>query len=213
MASSPHLRRAPSQQRSRERVEAILDAAAAIVSESGTDALKVSDIARRAGVPLGTLYQFFARKDDVVLALAERFATRFGDVLERVLAEQSGEPTWRDLVQTLLDAYTEHYRSEPALRELWVGARLDPEFMRADHEFTNARFARTLAELMAPQALIAQDELRLMIYVTWEASQALLETAFRSSADGDPAIIEQASVMALRYLAPAFERPGGTGAA
>ncbi|MCB0941802.1 MAG: hypothetical protein KDB72_16375 [Mycobacterium sp.] len=45
-----------------------------------------------------------------------------------------------------------------------------------------------------------------MIYVCWEASQALLETAFRSDPDGDPTIIEQTKIMASRYLAPAFAR-------
>lgn len=130
-ASSPaHMRRSPSQQRSRERVERILDAAAAIVVDEGVDNLKVSDIAKRAGVPLGTLYQFFARKDDIIFALTQRFADRFESVLEAM-----------------------------------------------------------------------------MIYVCWEASQALLETAFRADPKGDPAIIEQTKVMARRYLSPAFE-PG-----
>ena len=77
--SPAHLRRSPSQQRSRDRVERILDAAVAIVDEEGLDALKVVDIAKRAAVPLGTLYQFFARKDDIVYALAERFAQRFAE--------------------------------------------------------------------------------------------------------------------------------------
>lgn len=199
------MRRAPSQQRSRERVERILDAAAAIVVDEGLDKLKVSDIAKRAGVPLGTLYQFFARKDDIVFALAQRFADRFEDVLAASLSGIDADIGWRELLDLLLDAYTAHYRSEPALRELWVGARLDPEFIRADHEHNNARFAETVAALMASRANVPQQELTLMIYVCWEASQALLETAFRTDPKGDPAVIKQTKVMAARYLAPAFE--------
>lgn len=204
--SSPaHLRRSPSQQRSRERVARILDAAAAIVVDQGLECLKVGDIAGRAGVPLGTLYQFFARKDDIVYALAQRFADRFGEVLEATLADTDVDTQWRVLLDRLLDAYVAFYRSEPALRELWVGARLDPDFIRADHEHNNTRFAATLAETLASRARVPHDELTLMIYVCWEASQALLETAFRIDAIGDPAIIEQAKVMATRYLSPAFE--------
>lgn len=47
--------------------------------------------------------------------------------------------------------------------------------------------------------------LELMIFVVWEACQALLETAFRSDPDGDPAVIAQTTVLAHRYLQPAFE--------
>lgn len=200
-----HMRRSPSQQRSRERVERILDAAAAIVVDQGLENLKVSDIASRAGVPLGTLYQFFARKDDIVYALAQRFADRFGEVLAATLADAAIDAEWHVLLDRLLDSYASFYRSEPALRELWVGARLDPDFIRADHEHNNTRFAATLADTLATRAHVPHDELMLMIYVCWEASQALLETAFRVDAIGDPAIIEQAKVMAARYLSPAFE--------
>jgi len=203
--SSPaHLRRSPSQQRSRERVERILDAAAAIVVEEGVDNLKVGDIAKRAGVPLGTLYQFFARKDDIIFALAQRFADRFGDVLQTSLAHLDPDLGWRDLLDRLLDAYASHYRSEPALRELWVGARLDPEFIHADHQNNNTRFAGVVADLLAAKAQVPRNELALMIYICWEASQALLETAFRADPSGDPAIIEQTKIMAARYLSPAF---------
>lgn len=204
-ATPAHMRRSPTQQRSRERVERILDAAAAIVVDQGVDTLKVGDIAKRAGVPLGTLYQFFARKDDIIFALAERFADRFGAVLESSLATIGTDVDWRELLDGLLDAYAAYYRSEPALRELWVGARIDPEFIRADHEHNNTRFAEAVAALMAPQALVPHDELALMIYVCWEAGQALLETAFRADPDGDPAIIAQTKIMAARYLEPAFE--------
>lgn len=207
MSVSPqHMRRSPSQQRSRERVERILDAAAAIVVDQGLESLKVGDIARRAGVPLGTLYQFFARKDDIVYALAQRFANRFGEVLESTLADAPVDSDWRDLLDRLLDAYSSFYRSEPALRPLWVGARLDPDFIRADHEHNNTRFAATLADTLASRAHVPLNDLTLMIYVCWEASQALLEAAFRIDPAGDPAIIAQAKVMAARYLSLAFER-------
>ena len=198
------LRRRPTQQRSRERVSRILDAAAALVVERGVDALKVGDIAQRATVPLGTVYQFFARKDDIVFALAERFAERFGEVLDAVLAGLPDDAAWHEVLDRVVDAYADHYRTEPALRELWVGARLDPEFLRADHEQNNTRFAVTVADVMASRATVPREELALMVFVTWEAGQALLETAFRADPQGDPAIIAQARLMAARYLAPAF---------
>jgi AcrR family transcriptional regulator len=202
--STAHLRRPPTQNRGRERIERILDAAAEIVVERGPESLKVSDIAARAGVHLGTLYRFFASKDDIIRALAERFAQRFGNVLDDVLAECGAMPDWAALLNRLFDAYAAHYRTEPGLRELWVWAQLDPQFIATDHEYTNRHFASKLADALAPTATVSEADLTLMLYVCWESTQALLETAFRANADGDPQVLDQAKLMAARYLAPAF---------
>src|SRR6478609_1742121 len=65
-------RRVPRQERSRRRVEGLLDAAARIVVERGVDALTTRDIADAAGAPVASLYQYFNDKEDVLLALAQR---------------------------------------------------------------------------------------------------------------------------------------------
>src|SRR5262252_10582307 len=70
------LRKLPSQARSRARVEAILKAAGALFGEVGYDAVTTNLIAERAGVPVGSIYQFFETKDDIVAALVERFQQR-----------------------------------------------------------------------------------------------------------------------------------------
>jgi len=77
-ATSPRsgLRRLPTQARSRARVEAILKAAGALLGEVGYDGVTTNLIAERAGVPVGSIYQFFETKDDIVAALVERFQAR-----------------------------------------------------------------------------------------------------------------------------------------
>jgi AcrR family transcriptional regulator len=70
------LRKLPTQARSRARVEAILKAAGALLGEAGYDAVTTNMIAERAGVPVGSIYQFFETKDDIVAALVERFQQR-----------------------------------------------------------------------------------------------------------------------------------------
>lgn len=70
------LRKLPTQARSRARVEAILKAAGALLGEVGYDGLTTNLIAERAGVPVGSIYQFFETKDDIVAALVERFQER-----------------------------------------------------------------------------------------------------------------------------------------
>jgi AcrR family transcriptional regulator len=70
------LRKVPSQARSRARVAAILKAAGELLGEVGYDGLSTNLIAERAKVPVGSIYQFFDGKDDVVAALVEQFQER-----------------------------------------------------------------------------------------------------------------------------------------
>src|SRR5438132_10014483 len=70
------LRKLPTQARSRARVEAILKAAGSLLGEVGYDGVTTNLIAERAGVPVGSIYQFFETKDDIIAALVERFQAR-----------------------------------------------------------------------------------------------------------------------------------------
>ncbi|MEK7794319.1 MAG: helix-turn-helix domain-containing protein [Candidatus Hydrogenedentota bacterium] len=55
-------RRLPTQDRGRERVDRILDAAARLLVEQGYEAVKTNHIAKRAGVSVGSIYQFFPNR-------------------------------------------------------------------------------------------------------------------------------------------------------
>jgi AcrR family transcriptional regulator len=67
-------RKATSQARSRETVEAILEAAACLLEEQDFHAASTNAMARRAGVSIGSLYQYFASREDVFRALVAQHA-------------------------------------------------------------------------------------------------------------------------------------------
>ncbi len=66
------LRRKPRQQRSIASWHAVLDAAAQLFGELGYARTTTNKVAERAGVSIGSLYQYFADKDALLRALAER---------------------------------------------------------------------------------------------------------------------------------------------
>lgn len=74
----------------RRNREKVLAAAAAAFGETGIDT-QVEDIARRAGVGVGTVYRHFPTKDALVEALAEAHFDRLADVVEAAL-ELEGDP-------------------------------------------------------------------------------------------------------------------------
>jgi AcrR family transcriptional regulator len=80
----------PTQERSRRTVAAILDAAAHVLAERGdASATTTNHIAEAAGVSIGSLYQYFADRDEILLALYER---HLDVVAEPVLAAARAAP-------------------------------------------------------------------------------------------------------------------------
>lgn len=65
-------RRKPRQSRSRMTYDSILEAAAQLLRHDGPAALNTNRVAERAGVSVGTLYQYFPNKGAILLALARR---------------------------------------------------------------------------------------------------------------------------------------------
>ena len=64
-------RKRPLQERSRSTVDVVLEAAAQVLERDGYTATTTDLIAERAGVSIGTLYQYFPNKDAILLALAQ----------------------------------------------------------------------------------------------------------------------------------------------
>jgi AcrR family transcriptional regulator len=71
----------------RRNREKILAAASAAFRESGLDS-QVEDIARRAGVGVGTMYRHFPTKETLIEALAEAHFDRLADIVEEALAQE-----------------------------------------------------------------------------------------------------------------------------
>ena|SRR5882672_4315449 len=65
-------RKLPAQSRSTATVDAVLEAAARILERHGFERYTTNEIAERAGVSIGSLYQYFPNKDAVTVALLER---------------------------------------------------------------------------------------------------------------------------------------------
>src|SRR6266567_7610341 len=84
-AGPARVRREPRQARSRARVAQILAAADGILSQEGFEALTVRRIALEAGVPVGSIYQFFPDKAAVVDALAHGYIGEFDAAIARLV--------------------------------------------------------------------------------------------------------------------------------
>jgi AcrR family transcriptional regulator len=92
-------RKHPLQARSQRTVEVVLKAAAQVFARRGYAGATTNHIAERAGVSIGTLYEYFPSKDALLVALMEAHIREGEAVLERSAAEIVRQP--RSLVETI----------------------------------------------------------------------------------------------------------------
>ncbi|HSL58383.1 MAG TPA: TetR/AcrR family transcriptional regulator, partial [Acidimicrobiales bacterium] len=115
-ASTVGLRREPVQRRSRERVDAILAAATELLAEVEGTEITTTTIAARAGVPVGSLYEYFVDREAVIDAVAARMLDRHDEHLRAALT--AAPESLEAMVDALYTAYAGFYRAEPAFISL-----------------------------------------------------------------------------------------------
>jgi AcrR family transcriptional regulator len=97
-------RKSPVQARSAASVEAILEATIQVLLGVGKERLTTTRVALRAGVSVGTLYQYFPNKSALLQAALRRHLTQVGETVERVCEQQQGR-TLREMVTALITAF------------------------------------------------------------------------------------------------------------
>jgi AcrR family transcriptional regulator len=121
MASRTRLkpRRRPRQARAQVTVEAILEGAAQVFQRLGYAAGTTDRIAERAGVSIGTLYQYFPNKDSILVALAERHIDKGFARMRAVLAEVMSRPSdLREALRCFVESMIELHSGEPQLHRV-----------------------------------------------------------------------------------------------
>jgi len=110
-------RKMPVQARSRATVDAILTAAAHILVKHGYEGSTTARVAERAGVSIGSLYQYFPNKEALIIALIEQHGRETLALIERTL-EDPALVTLEDGLRALIRAGCEAHRIHPALHKI-----------------------------------------------------------------------------------------------
>ena len=198
-ASARPLRRVPVQGRSVARVRRMLDACAELVDEVGYEALTTTMLAERAGVAIGSVYQFFPDKRAIVQALTQRNLEAY---LDRITARfGSGRfAHWWDVVDAAIDEYIDMHRNVPGFRTLHFGDVVDVHLLDAERD-NNTIIAERLAGLLVSHVGAgAGPGLDFALAIAVEAGDALIKMAFRRDPEGDQAVLREAKALIRDYL-------------
>lgn len=121
------LRRQPQQERSRQRIELILDAAAELLSEVGAAETTITAVADRTGLAPGSIYEWVADDRRLIGAVAERGL----DSIHHELVASFGQPATIEVAAVQLTAslhrFIGRYESDVGLRQALAFIDSDPE--------------------------------------------------------------------------------------
>jgi AcrR family transcriptional regulator len=194
--------RAPTQQRSRDRVERLLAVAASLIAAHGSDALRMSDVAQQAGVSIGSLYQYFPDKGAIIRTLAERYNARSRACIAEALAPVRDKAGLRRAFAGLVDTYYGIFLAEPVMRDIWSGIQADKALQEIERKDGRAN-AVLLADAMArarPRAdRAALENTAFLVMQLGEATMRLAVSVERRQGD---ALVEGFKRMVLREIAP-----------
>ncbi|MGA8850714.1 MAG: TetR/AcrR family transcriptional regulator [Aeromicrobium sp.] len=141
-------RRRPTQERSHIKFDHLLVVARELLLEVGFESFTCEEVANRAKLPIGTLYQFFQNKYVIVCELDRVDAVAVKKELEAFAAEI---PTldWPRFLERLVDHMAELWSEDPSRRAVWHAVQSTPS-TRATAAITERELAAAVASALAP---------------------------------------------------------------
>lgn len=112
-------RKQPTQERSRQTVRAILEATAQVLVQRGYEGTTTGAVVERAGVSIGTLYQYFPNKESLVAALIEGHVREVLELVEGALVQHAFAPL-PSVLRAVIKASLDAHRLHPELHKVLV---------------------------------------------------------------------------------------------
>lgn len=106
------------QKRSRHTVDCILEGAAHIFSQKGYALTTTNHIAEKAGVSIGSLYQYFPNKEAIIVSLAQQHLTEVGHMIDGLLTRaEKGELAVSDMLGQVVNNMIDIHMQAPRLHQ------------------------------------------------------------------------------------------------
>ena len=194
-------RRRPTQERSQKKFDRLLHESRELLLEVGFESFTCEEVAHRAEVPIGTLYQFFANKYVIVCELDRVDTLAVREQLAE-FAAQIPSLDWPKLLNRLVDHIAKLWRDDQSRRAVWHAVQSTPA-TRATAAVTERELAADIARVLAPLTPgTPRDRRRIIAEVILHVSFSMLNFSVRDGQEHREAVIELKRLLS-GYLAQA----------
>jgi len=188
-------------------VDHILEAAAQVLVEDGYDGATTNRIAQRAGVSIGSLYQYYPNKEAVVAALFDRLSEKAMRLAQEHLSKVARAPLPL-AIRGAIGVIVELYRSSPELIEMTLD-RL-PELDKAERfRMYRERFATLMsAYLQSRRQEIRDGDLAHIAWTAANVTELMIFRIMREKPDylSTERLLAETGELLIRYLSPQKDR-------
>ncbi|MFN6579504.1 MAG: TetR family transcriptional regulator [Aulosira sp. ZfuVER01] len=201
--SSRSFRRQPKQQRGKERVKKILDAAAAVFDEVGYEAATTHLIAAKAQTAIGSLYQFFPDKAAIFHAMELRHAEQVKLMWAQVDKLQIAQLPLRQMIHALATAFA-HLFEQPVSRVVFVQFFLSRQIFQSIDDSMTQEAINFMASILKQQnPALGEAQCSLLAEVCVHSSNAVMLSALRTTDEQHKQrLIQQIEDLLVSYLEP-----------
>ncbi len=165
-------RKLPKQARSQTTVEAILEAAAQVFERHGYAAGTTNRIAERAGVSIGSLYQYFPNKDAILVALVHRHLAEGSAALQPHIDRLNHGARFDDVLPDIVHAMVALHMLAPKLHRVLFEETQLPPALRAELDELEDRLVGIAANALADRHSVGVNP-RLSAHVVIGAIESL----------------------------------------
>jgi AcrR family transcriptional regulator len=202
-------RKLPQQERSRVTVEAILEATAHILTEEGYDKANTNRIAERAGISIGSLYQYFPNKESLMAALMEQHSQEIAALVATKLKDLVDAPldvAIPELVKAVIAAHAINPRLHQVLNEEIPRSERLQQMQQADERITELLRIYLSQWHLSAQGKLHQrthpQSLEMTIFILSRTVESLCHAAVieHPSFVSDRQFVQEVSRLLLLYL-------------
>lgn len=197
-------RKQPTQARAQATMESILRAAAHILKTKGYAACSTNAVAKKAGVSIGSLYQYFPSKEALVAALAEQHAQEgYELLLESVREAMAKTRSLEDSVRHAIGAMVRLHSADPDFHRVLIEQLAsNPSGLHAVRRLSNQSAALVRTWLEAHQDQLRPLDLDAATYVLVTSVEAVthLRLVDRPAHVDTEALVRELSELVLRYV-------------
>lgn len=194
-------RREPVQERGRQRVEAILEAVQVLVESEGVDAVTTHRIAEYAGIPVGSVYQYFPNKFAIFGAHVQAFHDKLNAIYDEGdrLAAQ-GVPGFERL-DWVLESLVDLWSVQQPLASLWEAVRKVPEMQRTMAEQNRRGVEYNIKWLKRAYPHLPQERYETIARVTHRTIESMLVLANTGTKEDRRRVTEELKTLIKAYFA------------
>lgn len=193
------VRKTPVQERSKARVENILKSSEKLLTKFGYAELKVSDVAKEAGVPIGSVYQYFGSKAAIYRTLIERYLEKLNAEMSLAL-EQNAPSDTDSVVDVLVDTVFQFGKKHRAFTPLWITAQSDKTLRDVDINDSWNTSAELATELTALFSEKDAQRIHRMIFLVCDLAGRWMSLIFHESKMSNDELVSEFKALTKAYF-------------